>query len=271
LTVETDLAPLAQNVAIIAAEAGVAAMEHYIKADGVVMTKEDSSPLTLADLASHNLIIERLGELTPDIPILSEESGDEIAYEMRKGWNRFWLVDPLDGTKEFIKRNGEFTVNIALMEKGRPVLGAVDAPALGKSYHAWKGGGAYRSIGGGAPVRIHVADYRDQRLKVVASRSHQTPELKEFLDKLGECDIVSSGSSLKLMMVAEGSAHLYPRIGYTMEWDTAAAQVVVEEAGGEVTDLEGHHLGYNKESLRNPFFMVSGNPVYPWHGLVEGI
>ncbi|MDH5755262.1 MAG: 3'(2'),5'-bisphosphate nucleotidase CysQ [Nitrospinota bacterium] len=271
MTENPDLARLAPQVALIAAKAGQAAMEHYTKAEGAVMTKEDNSPLTLADLASHRHIIEKLRELTPDIPILSEESTEDITYDMRRGWRRFWLVDPLDGTKEFIKRNGEFTVNIALMEDKHPVLGAVDAPALGKAYFAWKGGGAYRVTGEEPPTRIHVADYRNRRLMVVASRSHQTPELKQFLDRLGDCDVVSSGSSLKLMMVAEGSAHLYPRIGYTMEWDTAAAQVVVEEAGGQVTDLSGERLGYNKESLRNPYFMVSGEPAYPWLELVEGI
>lgn len=251
------------KVVSLADEAGEAIMEVYNSGDFDTSLKNDDSPLTKADLAANEIIVNGLEKMEPAFPILSEESRTQ-PYEERKGWGIFWLVDPLDGTKEFIKRNGEFTVNIALVQNGAPFLGVVRAPALGVTYYADAALGAFRKRDGEDPEPIRSSDYTQDGLKVVATRSHVTPELMDFLKNLGECDIVSVGSSLKFLKVAEGSAHLYPRFGPTMEWDTAAAQIIVEEAGGRVTDVSGKPLRYNKEKLLNPFFIVTGSPPYPW-------
>lgn len=253
------------SVVMLAEEAGRAIMEVYRSGDTGVTYKDDNSPLTRADTAANSVIIEGLSGLTPDVPILSEES-KEVRYEERKEWNMFWLVDPLDGTKEFINRNDEFTVNIALIEDGISVLGVVCAPALGVTYFAADGEGAYKSTLSGLsePEEIRVAPYVDGTLKVVASRSHKGEAVEKFLKQIKDSECVSKGSSLKFCLVAEGSAHLYPRFGPTMEWDTAAAQCVVECAGGTVTDLSGDPLRYNKHELLNPYFVVSTEPGFPW-------
>lgn len=233
-----------------------------------VTFKNDESPLTRADMASHDLILKGLKRLTPDLPVLSEES-KTVPYDERKQWNKYWLVDPLDGTKEFLNHRDEFTINIALVEKGLPVLGVVHAPALQMTYYATKGGGAYKQIRSEEPVSIKVSDYRSDKLRIVASRLHSGEKLKDFLKRIPDDYVcLSIGSSLKLCLVAEGSAHLYPRLGPTMEWDTAAAQCIVEEAGGSVTDLTGNALTYNKPELLNPGFVVCGNPPYPWRKLI---
>ncbi len=176
------------------------------------------------------------------------------------------MVDPLDGTKEFIDRNGEFTVNVALIDDGKAVVGAVHAPALSTTYYAAGGKGAFKRFNtdGGKTIRISVSDYHTERLKIVVSRSHSNEVLKRFLQKIEDADCLSIGSSLKFCLVGEGRAHLYPRLGPTMEWDTAAAQCIVESAGGTVTDLRGQALCYNKQDLINPFFMVNGAPSFPW-------
>ena len=247
-----------QTAINIALEAGKKILEVYESADFDVDVKADDSPLTRADLASHHYIIKALEALSPDIPILSEESKG-IVYSDRKSWNRFWLVDPLDGTKEFIKRNGEFTVNIALIDMGQPVMGIVHVPVTDMTYWAEKAKGAFKRENG-QDSRLSAAKGLNKHLKVVASRSHAGPETTAFLEALAkdyQIDVVSKGSSLKLCQVAENSADLYPRLGPTMEWDTAAAQCVVEQAGGEVSTLEGRPLRYNKENLLNPYFMVS--------------
>lgn len=254
---------LLEGVVEIAVKAGEAIMQVYNSDDFNVELKSDDSPLTRADIAAHNVIVAALEQLTPEIPVLSEESR-EIPYETRKAWSTFWLVDPLDGTKEFIKRNGEFTVNIALIKDGKPILGVVYAPVLNRSYYGAEGLGAFLKQDEAPAEAIHVADHRGQSLKVVASRSHAGPDLQGFLDSLGDYDVVSMGSSLKLCLVAEGAAHLYPRLGPTMEWDTAAAHAVVNAAGGQVNDLENEPLQYNKQNLLNPYFMVSGEPAYEW-------
>jgi 3'(2'), 5'-bisphosphate nucleotidase len=245
---------LLSKVVSIAEEAGIAVMEVY-RRDFETVEKADKSPLTEADLASHRRIVEGLEALTPDIPILSEES-KEISYEARSGWTLFWLVDPLDGTKEFIKKNGEFTVNIALIENGEAVLGVVHAPALGSTYAAARGVGATKD---GNPMS--ATEYKGGKLNVVASRSHSGKETEDLIERLrsevGEVDLVSKGSSLKLCLVAEGAAHLYPRLGPTMEWDVAAAHAVVEGAGATLTDVDGNPFRYNKQNLLNPFFVVS--------------
>ncbi|MBI4950388.1 MAG: 3'(2'),5'-bisphosphate nucleotidase CysQ [Deltaproteobacteria bacterium] len=261
------LITLAKEALSVALKAGEEILRVYEGGDLKTTCKEDSSPLTAADEAADRVIGEGLKKIAPGIPVLSEETKAE-PYEVRKLWKRLWIVDPLDGTKEFIKRNGEFTVNIALVEDGRPIVGIVHAPALGVSYCGIVGEGAFRIDKDGETV-IRVADYRGERLKAVGSRSHATHELGEFLKRIGEADFISMGSSLKFCLVAEGSAHLSRRFGPTMEWDPAAAHAVVKAAGGSVTDLEGRELGYNKEYLLNPFFMVTGAPPFPWQEYLE--
>lgn len=240
----------------IAKQAGKDIMAVYSSADIGASNKADNSPLTLADIASHRTIMNGLTKLTPDIPILSEEAAD-ISYAERSKWTKFWLVDPLDGTKEFIKRNGEFTVNIALIENGVPVLGVVYAPVLDVCYYGTRGAGAFKVHGLSAAqpitVKPHIAS---EIIKVVASRSHSDARTPALLDKLGDHECISMGSSLKLCLVAEGAAHFYPRLGPTMEWDTAAAHAVVNAAEGVVHDREGKELRYNKPDLHNPDFFV---------------
>ncbi len=249
---------LIERIILLAEEAGAAILDVYENGDMDVKTKEDDSPLTRADIAANSIIVEGLGAITGEVPILSEESRD-VPHAERSYWQTFFLVDPLDGTKEFIKKNGEFTVNIALVEDTRAVLGVVHAPVLGVTYYGCEGEGSFKRDmkKEGDDVAISVTPYVSGPLKVVASRSHRGDELDAFLAKVGESECISKGSSLKLCLVAEGSAHLYPRLGPTMEWDTAAAQCVVECAGGMVTDLERRPLKYNKKELLNPFFMVS--------------
>jgi len=221
--------------------------------------KSDNSPLTKADLASHNLIVNRLRELTPNIPILSEESKN-IAWQERKSWQEYWLIDPLDGTKEFIKKNGEFTVNIALIKDNAPVLGVVYAPVLNATWVGEINKAAIKITPKGRAGISSIKHQANEAWNVVGSRSHQSDEFRSYVDKLeGEINILSMGSSIKLCLVAEGAAHIYPRLGLTSEWDTAAAHAVVNSSGGKVVDINtGQELRYNtKESLLNPFFVVS--------------
>ena len=247
----------------IAREAGRRILDVY-ESGFEVEEKKNHSPLTKADRAAHEIICERLELLTPGVPVLSEES-DEVNYGKRAGWKQFWLVDPLDGTKEFINRNGEFTVNIALIEGNRPVLGVVYVPVTGLTYFASADAGAFKQKGECEIQAIHTRRFESGKPIVVASRSHAGPETEAFLKNLGEHDVVSMGSAIKLCLVAEGTADVYPRLGPTMEWDTAAAQCVVEAAGGRVTDLNRQPLTYNKSSLLNPSFMVSGPGDYDWY------
>jgi 3'(2'), 5'-bisphosphate nucleotidase len=243
--------------------AGEAIMVVYAEDKIVAEYKADQSPVTRADLAAHHIILKYLSEATPDIPVLSEES-EETPYEVRRTWTRFWLVDPLDGTKEFIKKNNEFTVNIALIHAGKPILGVVYAPALGVTYAAELGAPAWKASAEGTRSIFAKADPTPP-FRVVASRSHgASEEMERFLSRLGPVERVSCGSSLKLCRVAEGAADFYPRFGPTMEWDTAAAQSVVEAAGGSVTDLTGVALRCNKQNMLNPHFMVAGSPSFPW-------
>jgi 3'(2'), 5'-bisphosphate nucleotidase len=246
------------EVTRIAREAGETILHIYNATEVQVDFKADNSPLTQADVASHQHIVARLQALTPNIPVLSEESQD-IAASTRQGWPTFWLVDPLDGTKEFVQRNGEFTVNIALISQHRPVLGVVHVPVLAQTYWAAEGHGAFKATGEGI-FQLHANRTLSQPLRVVASRSHAGPETEAFLDNLRHdyaLEVVSKGSSLKFCLVAEGNADLYPRLGPTMEWDTGAAQCIVAQAGGQVTTLANTPLQYNKDNLLNPFFMVS--------------
>jgi 3'(2'), 5'-bisphosphate nucleotidase len=262
-------------VLFAAKKAGEAILEVY-NSDFNVEQKVDKSPLTLADKRSHEIIFHHLNSFTSHlIPILSEE-GKEIPYEERKNWEHFWLVDPLDGTKEFIKRNGEFTVNIALILKSRPVLGVIYIPVKGLFYFGAEGLGAFKlekSVlvrGKEGEMKLNElvkGSYRlplnnhKSKFTVIGSRSHMTKETEEYINKLkekhGEIEIISAGSSLKFCLIAEGKAEIYPRFAPTMEWDTAAGQVIVEQAGGDVlTAKEGEVLKYNKEELRNPWFIV---------------
>lgn len=255
--------PSLETLVALAREAGDRIMKVY-ETDFDVEHKEDQSPLTQADMASHRAIIDGLSRLCPDIPCLSEESAN-IPFEERRQWARYWLIDPLDGTKEFIKRNDEFTVNIALIEEHVPVIGVVYAPALGMSYFARRGQGCFRQQGNEKPEPIRVRPLQENPIEVAGSRSHRGNSLDQFLSRIGPHEIVSMGSSLKLCLVAEGKADLYPRLGPTSEWDTAAAQCVVEQAGGQVTDMSMDRLGYNtKESMLNPHFFVFGTDSRDW-------
>lgn len=257
-----DYADLGRRVREMAYRAGEAIVEIYQQVDPEVTFKSDDSPLTAADLASHRIIVEALQSLDPAIPVLSEEGAGQ-PYATRAGWRRFWLVDPLDGTKEFVKKNGEFTVNIALVEEGEPTLGVVHAPVVGRTYWGARGLGAW-CLEGDETVAIEATGTSGAGLVVVASRSHAGAHMGPFLGHLGDHRLTSMGSSLKLCLVADGTADVYPRLGPTMEWDTAAAHGVVLGAGGQVLDFSGHPLRYNKENLLNPFFIVLGKRSIPW-------
>lgn len=253
-----DLEELSLAVVDIAQAAGLAIMQIYESADFEVEHKEDHSPLTAADLASHHTIVEALQILTPQYPILSEESA-ALPFAERSQWQTYWLVDPLDGTREFIKRNGEFSVLIALIHNHEPVLGVVHAPVLHKTWYASLGNGAYLCFKQNEPEPLQVRE-RGEVVTIVGSRSHAGESLNEFLKQFEHYELISMGSILKACLVAEGKADFYPRLGATSEWDTAAAQIIVEEAGGRMEDLQGQALRYNsKESLLNPHFIVSGN------------
>jgi len=263
-----EIASLLPEVVKIAREAGKRILAVY-ETDFEVQTKEDTSPLTAADLAAHETILAGLKKLTPDWPILSEESA-EIGFDIRSGWSRYWLVDPLDGTKEFVKRNGEFTVNIALIDDHRPVLGVVHVPVSGRDYYASCESGAWRQDPGEEPVSIHVNPRCQRPVRVVGSKSHRGKSLDAFLDHVGEHTLIPMGSSLKICLVADGSADIYPRLGPTSEWDTAAAQAVVEIAGGQMTNIDGEAIQYNKKpDLLNPFFLVFGDSSVDWPGLLK--
>lgn len=240
------------NIESIARDAGAAIMDIYQSDDFDVKKKGDDSPLTKADLAAHNVICDGLRKLDTQYPIISEESSD-ISWEQRKHWCRYWLVDPLDGTKEFIKRNGEFTVNIALIEKGVPIMGVVYAPVLDAMYTGERDRGAFLN-----DKAISVATKEPETLRVVGSRSHPSQETIDWLDALGKSyEMVPMGSSLKICLVAEGKADIYPRLSPTCEWDTGAAHAVLSAAGGQVTTVTGDPLLYNqKEDYLNPHFIA---------------
>lgn len=250
-----------ETVKRIAREAGDAVMEVY-GTDFSVVEKEDHSPLTEADRRSNEVIVASLKALTPGIPIISEEIR-AMPYEVRKDWEECWVVDPLDGTKEFVKRNGEFTINIALVRAGRPVLGVVFQPVGDHLYWATEEGGAWKSSEGRPAEPLRGGEHYSGKtsVTVVASRSHLTDEVRNFVAALEQegkaITYLSAGSSLKFCLVAEGTADVYPRFGPTMEWDTAAAHAVAAAAGRRVVDAKtGEDLAYNKENLLNPFFIV---------------
>ncbi len=251
-----DDVAMMQQLIQLACRAGAAIMQVYRCSVAGVTSKADGSPLTAADLIAQRTIIEGLARIAPGIPVLSEEAAN-IPYAERASWKRFWLVDPLDGTREFIERNGEFTVNIALVENGEPVFGVVYAPVTDVAYHAARGTGAFMQRGNQAVRSISVKlRGPGEALRVVVSRSHSDARTEALLGRLGNHQCIAMGSSLKLCLVAEGAAHFYPRLGPTMEWDTAAAHAIVSEAGGRVCDLSGLELRYNKQDLHNPGFFV---------------
>lgn len=250
---------LAEEVVQIAREAGAAIMAIYGREDFDVELKADESPLTIADKTANDLICEKLEQLSVQYPIISEEN-KEVPFETRRHYDYHWLVDPLDGTKEFIKRNGEFTVNIALIHKGDPVMGVVHVPCFNETYWGVKGEGAFLEQGGTTtPLQAPAFQMTDKQLGVVCSRSHLNEATQSFVDQLDEPSLVPKGSSLKFLLIAKGEAHIYPRLGPTMEWDTAAAQAVLEQAGGQVIDEQtSAPLKYNKENLLNPHFVAYG-------------
>lgn len=254
---------LRETVIAIACQAGAAIMDIY--ASGFeVSHKDDASPLTTADLAAHRIIVEGLERLTPDLPVLSEESAN-VPWETRQHWSTYWLVDPLDGTREFVKRNDEFSVNIALIHQGAPVLGVVQAPVGGQVWHAVRGESAYRRDGHrDQPLEVRAP--ATAPLRVAASRSHRDPRTQAVLERMGEIEEVALGSSLKFCRLAEGGLDVYPRFGPTSEWDTAAGQCVLQAAGGALlATATGKPFRYGRrESLLNGDFIALGDPDLPW-------
>lgn len=256
----------------IAHLAGDAIMEVY-RGEFSVTHKQDQTPLTQADLAAHEVIYSGLQALTPDVPQLSEESAP-IAFSLRSKWQRYWLIDPLDGTREFIRRNGEFSVNIALIDQGKPILGVVYGPAKALLYFGCAGQGAYKQEGTAQAEPIQARALDRNHVLVVGNRSHGSAKIQAFLSRVGgnlsTPTLISLGSSLKICLVAEGKADVYPRLGLTSEWDTAAAQCVLEEAGGRLTNHNGEAFTYNtKDSLLNPEFFAQGATPHNWSQYLE--
>ena len=257
-----DLPDLVNDILKISKQAGEKILEIY-DTDFSVTNKDDNSPLTSADIAAHKTICAGLKSLNPEIPILSEESS-RLDYAERKKWHQYWLVDPLDGTREFIKRNGEFSVNIALIEGNKSIMGVIHIPVSGDSYSATINNGSYK-YSNNVKTKINVKQTDNKDITIAGSRSHANKKLKIFIDRLDSARVLSIGSSLKFCIVAEGKADIYPRFGPTSEWDTAAAQCIVEEAGGIVVDTEFRPLLYNtKVSLLNPSFIVIADRNFNW-------
>ncbi len=248
-----------QELVNICNNAGNEIMKIYDNSDISKMEieyKSDNSPLTLADKKSNQIICKSLKEQYPKIPILSEE-GSEISYEERKKWGKFWLIDPIDGTKEFIKKNGEFTINIALIENNKPIIGIVYAPAVNKYWFGSKKTGSFK-LENGHKSKIKVNEKVRCPIKVVASRSHKSPKLENFLSNFENYELVNMGSSIKICLVAEGSADIYPRLAPTMEWDTAAAHAVLKYANGSLIDIDTNkEMEYNRKNLKNSYFIAN--------------
>jgi 3'(2'), 5'-bisphosphate nucleotidase len=257
------LATFAKPVRRIALEAGQRILEVYEK--GFTVTeKTDKTPLTEADLVAHETLFQGLSTLTPEIPVLSEEAAD-ISFEVRRHWQWLWLVDPLDGTREFVKGNGQFSINIALIHRHQAVFGLILIPVTGVCYYAYRQGGAFRQLPDRDPTLIRTRLIGDSPVRVAGSRSRTGGALRTYLEYLGQHHYLAVGSALKSCLVAEGEVDLYPRFGPTCEWDTAAAQVIVEEAGGRLTDTDMQPLRYNtRPSLINPDFFVFGDPSHDW-------
>jgi 3'(2'), 5'-bisphosphate nucleotidase len=264
----TDFDSLTDALVGLSSDAGDRAMEYY-QSSFTVEHKPDSTPVTEADYAAHEAIVAGLDILTPGVPVLSEEEPD-VRFEQRRTWSQYWLVDPLDGTREFIRRNGQFSVNIALIEDHRPVIGVIHVPVSGVTYLAFRNGGAYKQHRGHIPVPIHTHVPLRKPPVVAVSRARRGARLERFLRQVGPHETVAMGSSLKSCLVAEGIADVYASFGPTSEWDTAAAQCVLEEAGGTLTDTDMQPLRYNlRESLVNPSFFASGDPAERWDRFLE--
>lgn len=258
-----DRQALCEAVIALARKAAARILAVY-EWDFLVEHKVDQSPLTAADLAAHHCIVEGLERLTPDIPVLSEESAEDVPALTRLQWRQLWLVDPLDGTREFVKRNGEFTVNIALIEDGVPTLAVVQAPVTGLVWHAIRGSGALRREGD-VDVAIHTCKPAKAPLRVAASRSHRDPRTTALMERIGDTQAMALGSSLKFCRLAEGGMDVYPRFGPTSEWDTAAGQCVLEAAGGVVIDPQGRPFRYNqRDTILNGDFLALGDTGLPW-------
>ena len=248
----------------ISVDAGEVILNYYNQNVDVIY-KDDESPLTKADLASHKIITDSIKKITPDIPILSEE--EFIDWKIRKKWKKYWLIDPLDGTKEFIKKNDEFTVNIALIENNRPILGVIYTPALNELFYSIKNFGSYKILTKKKlntlkeAKRITINKKKSNKVKIVGSRSHSNPILEKWVNKnFNEFDILQKGSSLKFCLIAEGSADIYPRFGPTSEWDIAAGHIILEEAGGKLKSIDNKEILYNeKENILNPEFFAYSN------------
>ncbi len=248
----------------ISVDAGEVILNYYNENVDVIY-KDDESPLTKADLASHKIITDSIKKITPDIPILSEE--EFIDWKIRKKWKKYWLIDPLDGTKEFIKKNDEFTVNIALIENNRPILGVIYTPALNELFYSIKNFGSYKILTKkklntlNEAKRISINKKKSNKIKIVGSRSHSNPILDKWVNKnFNEFDILQKGSSLKFCLIAEGSADIYPRFGPTSEWDIAAGHIILEEAGGKLKSIDNKEILYNeKENILNPDFFAYSN------------
>ena len=259
-----DRVALTAAVIALARAAASRILEVYGSDDFKVRQKDDRSPLTAADMAAHHCIVDGLERLTPDIPILSEESAQDVPANVRRQWSRLWLVDPLDGTREFIKRNDEFTVNIALIEDGVPTLAVVQAPVSGTVWHARSGSGAFRRHGD-VDIEIHGRQPAISPLRIAVSRSHGDPDTHALMQRIGDALPMPLGSSLKFCRLADGGMDVYPRFGPTSEWDTAAGQCVLEAAGGVVLDRSGRPLRYNqRDTVLNGDFIALGDPALPW-------
>ena len=250
---------LIEKVLKLSKGAGELILDIYKNYNSNFELKEDKSPLTTADIASHNFITKGLKNLTPSLPIISEEDSS-IAFRVRSSWDQYWLIAPLDGTKEFLNKNDEFTVNIALINKNEPNLGVIYIPVLGTTYWGAKEKGSFLITSAGTQESISVARNPDKKLRIVTSRSHASKELGIFLDKIKDYKIIKKGSSLKFCLIAEGMADIYPRLGPTSEWDIAAGEAIVKYAGGYIYTRDSKLMTYNqKDSYINPDFIVSND------------
>ncbi|MGF1839337.1 3'(2'),5'-bisphosphate nucleotidase CysQ [Vibrio atlanticus] len=273
MPITKDLSHLLPSVIEIARSAGQLILEIYEKKDYEEFTKSDDTPVTSADLAAHKLISKKLSELTPDIPVLSEEAAD-ISLEQRSQWDRYWLVDPLDGTQEFIARSGDFATIIALIEHNKPVMGVVYAPVSGVSYYAYSGKGAWKipDLNDSVKIKTHRHELPNQSIAMAISRRQDINRITNRMSSTWNYDLVPLGSAaLKACLVAEGAVDCYLRIGPTGEWDTAATQCIVEEAGGRILSTQLEPLSYNeRETLENPNFIVLGDADLPWAEILQG-
>lgn len=273
MPITKDLSHLLPSVIEVARSAGQLILEIYEKKDYEEFTKSDDTPVTSADLAAHKLIAQRLSELTPDIPVLSEEAAD-ISLEKRSQWDRYWLVDPLDGTQEFIARSGDFATIIALIEHNRPVMGVVYGPVSGVTYYAYSGKGAWKipEMDESVKIKTHKHEQPNQSIAIAISRRQDINRITSRMSSKWNYDLVPLGSAaLKACLVAEGAVDCYLRLGPTGEWDTAATQCIVEEAGGRILSTQLEPLSYNeRETLENPNFIVLGDKALPWDEILEG-